>query len=335
LSSSVAGNNAIGSGGNPLIEGDSGDDEDGDDDEDGGKEEHTITGGGGGESKTPTLRRQTTTTSTTTAITRSSISNPVFRNVDRIGKNIRQIGQTTVRTITAVPRYLANVIINPNSSRQQQKRRINIFSDDTNTSIWLEEIINQRRQRRRLLHPGEGRDFEVHHFNLIRRRQKRRRRRDSIDDDTNYDYYCNPTIRSLSTLHPDDISLILCSTDDRTINTVLELTTSRPDIDPRRLVSIVQNASSRQTLRMLVDCGGKAAIVPPSSSSSSPTLTSSLSPPPLQRRQINNDMDWPLCVTSIHDDLFAYARYLLTKGYSPTETECIMSRKLNDVERLV
>jgi len=234
-----------------------------------------------------------------------------------------------------VPRHLANVILNPNPGKQQQKRRINIISDDTNTSIWLEEIINQRQQRRRrLLHPGEERDFEVHHFNLKRRRQRRRRRTDSVEDDTNTDYDTDydPTIRSLSILRSDDISLVLCSTDDRTINTVLELTTSRPDIDPRRLVSIVQNASSRQTLRMLVDCGGKAAIVP-KSSSSSPSLPSSLSPPLLQRRQMNNDMDWPLCVTSIHEDLFAYTRYLLTMGYSPTETECIVSRKLNDVER--
>jgi len=214
-----------------------------------------------------------------TTIVRSSISDPVLRTVDRIGKNVRQLGQATVRTITTIPRHLATTaaaIIARTNPKRKRKRRINILSDDPNALIWLQDVA---------LRP------QLQNYKLRR-----------IELTPSHDF--NAAVRSV---HPNDISLLLCTTDERTVDLVLRATTSRPDVDPSRIVSVV-----RTELGTLVD-----GIVGGASRPTSPTVDGGGGGGGGGKAGRYD----PVCVAEVHDRLFAYVRRLLAGGCSPGETE--------------
>ncbi len=94
----------------------------------------------------------------------------------------------------------------------------------------------------------------------------------------------------------EEIYLVLCTNDDTTIHATTSIMSSLPSEDHGRIISVVESVSSRDTLDAF---HGK-----------------------------NSDLI-SICVSTIHEELFAYAKnLLLRKNASPEKAEKIISAKL-------
>jgi hypothetical protein len=95
----------------------------------------------------------------------------------------------------------------------------------------------------------------------------------------------------------EEIYVILCSNDDTTIHATTSIMSTLPPKDHDRIISVIESVSARDTLKAF---------------------------------QGKDDNAQSICVSSIHDELFAYSKNLLIrKNVSPDKTEKIILSKLS------